>query len=89
MDEKLRILVVDDEQKVLNIIQAYLIKEGFKALTSSDGEEALNIFKNEQIHLIILDLMLPKISLEELSLLEFQSCIGQKQYKSSKIANTG
>jgi DNA-binding response OmpR family regulator len=65
MDEKIRILVVDDEQKVLNVIQAYLIKEGFQVLTSSDGEEALNIFKNEQIHLIILDLMLPKISGEE------------------------
>ena len=63
--DKIRILVVDDEQKVLNVIEAYLIKEGFEVLTSSDGEEALNIFKNEQIHLIILDLMLPKISGEE------------------------
>jgi len=65
MDGKTRILVVDDEQKVLNVIEAYLIKEGFEVLTASDGEEALNIFKNEQIHLIILDLMLPKISGEE------------------------
>ncbi|MBU3114708.1 response regulator transcription factor [Clostridium lacusfryxellense] len=65
MNDKIRILVVDDEQKVLNVIKAYLIKEGFDVLTSSDGEEALNIFKNEQIHLIILDLMLPKISGEE------------------------
>jgi len=65
MDGKTRILVVDDEQKILNVIEAYLIKEGFEVLTASDGEEALNIFKNEQIHLIILDLMLPKISGEE------------------------
>lgn len=65
MDGKTRILVVDDEQKVLNVIEAYLIKEGFEVLTASDGEEAFNIFKNEQIHLIILDLMLPKISGEE------------------------
>ena len=65
MNGKTRILVVDDEQKVLNVIEAYLIKEGFEVLTASDGEEALNIFKNEQIHLIILDLMLPKISGEE------------------------
>ena len=65
MDGHLRILVVDDEQKVLNVIKAYLIKEGFQVLTSTDGEEALNIFKNEQIHLIILDLMLPKMSGEE------------------------
>lgn len=65
MNEKMRILVVDDEQKVLNVIEAYLIKEGFEVLTSMDGEDALNIFKNEPIHLIILDLMLPKMSGEE------------------------
>jgi len=65
MDEKIKILVVDDEQKILNVIQAYLIKEGYEVLTSSDGEEALSIFKNQQIHLIILDLMLPKISGEQ------------------------
>ena len=65
MDGKTRILIVDDEQKILNVIEAYLIKEGFEVLTASDGEEALNIFKNEQIHLIILDLMLPKISGEK------------------------
>jgi len=65
MDEKIRILVVDDEQKVLNVIEAYLSREGFEVLTCMDGEEALNIFKNEPIHLIILDLMLPKMSGEE------------------------
>lgn len=65
MEGKVKILVVDDEQKILNVIQAYLIKEGYEVLTASDGEEALNIFKNQQVHLIILDLMLPKISGEE------------------------
>ncbi|MBU3099941.1 MULTISPECIES: response regulator transcription factor [Clostridium] len=65
MDGKIKILVVDDEQKVLNVIKAYLIKEGFEVLTSMDGEDALNIFKNEPIHLIILDLMLPKMSGED------------------------
>jgi len=65
MNNKIRILVVDDEQKVLNVIKAYLTKEGFEVLTSMDGEDALNLFKNELIHLIILDLMLPKISGEE------------------------
>ena len=65
MNSRIRILVVDDEQKVLNVIEAYLIKEGFEVLTSMDGEDALNIFKNEQIHLIILDLMLPKMPGEE------------------------
>jgi DNA-binding response OmpR family regulator len=65
MDKKIKILVVDDEQKILNVIEAYLIKEGYQVLTALDGEEALDIFKNQQIHLIILDLMLPKISGEQ------------------------
>jgi DNA-binding response OmpR family regulator len=65
MDGKIRVLVVDDEQKVLNVIEAYLTQEGFEVLTCMDGEEALNLFKSKQIHLIILDLMLPKISGEE------------------------
>ena len=65
MNEKFKILLVDDEQKVLNVIEAYLTKEGFEVLTSLDGLDALNIFKNEPIHLIILDLMLPKMSGEE------------------------
>jgi DNA-binding response OmpR family regulator len=65
MNDKITILVVDDEQKVLDVLEAYLLKEGFDVLTCTDGEEALRIFKNEQIHLIILDLMLPKISGEK------------------------
>jgi DNA-binding response OmpR family regulator len=65
MNDKITILVVDDEQKVLDVIEAYLIKEGFGVITASDGEEALSIFKSKQIHLIILDLMLPKISGEQ------------------------
>ncbi|PJI10476.1 MULTISPECIES: response regulator transcription factor [Clostridium] len=65
MDNKLKILVVDDEEKILKVIEAYLIKEGFEVLTAKDGEEALNIFNKESVHLIILDLMLPKVSGEE------------------------
>ncbi|HEY5588056.1 MAG TPA: response regulator transcription factor [Candidatus Paceibacterota bacterium] len=65
MNDKIKILVVDDEQKILNVVEAYLVKEGFEVITCTDGEEALIIFKTNQIHLIILDLMLPKISGEE------------------------
>lgn len=35
-----RILVVDDEQKILDVVKAYLLKEGFEVLTASDGTEA-------------------------------------------------
>lgn len=65
MNDKFKILIVDDEEKILNVIKAYLIKEGFDVLTAKDGEEALNTFGKELVHLIILDLMLPKISGEK------------------------
>lgn len=58
----MRILVVDDEVKILEVVKAYLEKEGFEVLTAKDGQTALDIFERQPIHLIILDLMLPKIS---------------------------
>ncbi|URZ04898.1 response regulator transcription factor [Clostridium felsineum] len=64
-NKEFKILVVDDEEKILSVIKAYLEKEGFEVLTAKDGEEAIDIFEKEHIHLIILDLMLPKISGEK------------------------
>ena len=60
-----KILVVEDEKNILEVIEAYLLKEGFRVITAEDGEMALELFKTEKIHLIVLDLMLPKISGEE------------------------
>lgn len=65
LNDNIRILVVDDEQKILDVIEAYLLKEGYQVTTALDGEKALNIIKTQIIHLVILDLMLPKISGEE------------------------
>jgi DNA-binding response OmpR family regulator len=65
MGNKLKVLVVDDEQNILDVVRAYLEKEGFEVITAMDGEAALNIYNKENIHLIVLDLMLPKVSGEE------------------------
>lgn len=59
------ILIVEDEQNILNVIRAYLEKENYTIFEAMDGEIALEIFNKEDIHLLILDLMLPKISGEE------------------------
>ena len=63
--DKWRILIVEDEPNIAHVIEAYLVKEGFNVIIAKDGEGALNIFDNEDIHLIILDLMLPKLSGEQ------------------------
>jgi len=56
-----KILVVDDEKNIRNLISIYLRKSGFKVLQAKNGQEALDIFGKEKPHLIILDLMLPYI----------------------------
>ncbi|MFL0247853.1 response regulator transcription factor [Candidatus Clostridium stratigraminis] len=65
MNKPFKILVVDDEQNILNVVKAYLEKEGFEVVTAMDGEAAIRIFNNETIQLIVLDLMLPKVTGEE------------------------
>ncbi len=59
------ILVVDDETVIANNINDYLINSGYNVYIANDGIKALEIFESEKIDLIILDLMLPKMSGEE------------------------
>lgn len=59
------ILVVEDEKNIRTVIKAYLEKENYNVITATDGEVALELFNSEDIHLIILDLMIPKLSGEE------------------------
>jgi len=61
MDE-IKILVVDDEERMRKLVHDFLEKRGFKILEAGDGEEALNIFFDQKdIALIILDVMMPKM----------------------------
>ena len=55
------ILVVDDEKPIAEILQYNLEKEEFRVVVAFDGEEALQRFEQESPHLVILDIMLPKI----------------------------
>ena len=55
------ILVVDDEKRLQDMLQAYLIQEGFRVVTAGDGQEALFVARHEKPDLIILDLMMPEM----------------------------
>lgn len=57
-----RILVVDDERRIVDIVKAYLEKDGFAVSTAYDGQTALERIRAERPDLIVLDLMLPGIS---------------------------
>ncbi|WP_330375498.1 response regulator transcription factor [Inediibacterium massiliense] len=57
----INILVVEDEADINNLLQLHLSKEGYNVFQAFDGLEGLNIFQKENIHLCILDVMMPKI----------------------------
>ncbi len=59
------ILIIEDEERVSEILKAYLEKEGYKVYCSAKGLEGIELFKTIDFKLIILDLMLPDISGEE------------------------
>ena len=56
-----KILIVEDEKEILELIQMYLEREGFRTLTTMSGFEALKLARSEHPHLVILDLMLPEM----------------------------
>lgn len=61
-----KILVIEDEVSVLEAIEAYLKKEGYDVKTATRGYRGLELFESEPFDLVILDLMLPDISGEEI-----------------------
>jgi DNA-binding response OmpR family regulator len=55
------ILVVDDEERLLSLLRAYLLQEGFAVVTARDGREALFVARQAKPDLIVLDLMMPEL----------------------------
>ena len=66
MNDKPMILIIDDEVKIIEIVKAFLETKGFKVLFAETGEIGFELFKRNSIALVLLDLMLPGISGEEL-----------------------
>jgi len=54
-----KVLVVDDEVKILEVIKSFLESKGYTVFTAENGKQAFDIFERENISLVILDLMLP------------------------------
>ncbi|OHD14863.1 MAG: hypothetical protein A2086_12340 [Spirochaetes bacterium GWD1_27_9] len=61
-----KILVIDDEINIQTLLEDILSTEGYKVILSDGGEDALNIIKRDKIDLIILDMMMPKATGQEL-----------------------
>ncbi|HCW54383.1 MAG TPA: DNA-binding response regulator [Clostridium sp.] len=58
----MNILIAEDEKDIRELIALHMKKENYSIFEASNGEEALEIFKNEKIDLILLDIMMPKVN---------------------------
>jgi DNA-binding response OmpR family regulator len=56
-----RILIVDDEPRYLRLLEANLRTEGYEVVTASDGVQAVDVFTNQPIDLVLMDVMMPKL----------------------------
>ena len=59
MKTSVTILVVDDESTMRNLLEKILIRDGFRVLTASGGEEALTTLKDEKVDIVICDMRMP------------------------------
>jgi DNA-binding response OmpR family regulator len=59
MKEMKRILLIDDEQRMLNLLSLYLIPNGFDCIKKNTGMDGMDYIKNNEVNLIILDVMMP------------------------------
>jgi len=62
MKKDIAILVVDDEPMMRNLLEKILTRDGFRVVTASDGDEALQVMGREDISIVISDLQMPGMS---------------------------
>lgn len=55
------ILVCDDDREIVDAIEIYLQQEGYRILKAYDGEQALQVLRENEVHLLIIDVMMPKL----------------------------
>ena len=56
-----RILVCDDEKDIVSALKIYLMADGYQVFEAYNGREALEILKKEDIHLVLMDIMMPEM----------------------------
>ena len=57
----MNILVCDDERDIVDALEVYLVNEGYRVFKAYDGMEALDILEKEPIHLVLMDIMMPRM----------------------------
>ena len=57
--QPINILVVDDEKEIADLVEIYMVSDGYKVFKAYNAQEGLEILDNEEIHLVLLDIMMP------------------------------
>ena len=57
--EQTTILVVDDEKEIAELVEIYLVSDGYRVLKAQDAKKGLEILEREEVHLVLLDIMMP------------------------------
>ena len=57
----INILVCDDDKEIVDAIEIYLNQEGYQVYKAYDGEQAISMLKEQNIQLLIIDIMMPKL----------------------------
>jgi two-component system, OmpR family, response regulator VanR len=76
--DKETILIVDDEKEIRDLVNIYLKNEGYNTLLAEDGIQALEILRKQEVHLIILDIMMPRMD-------GIQACMKIREEKNMPI----
>ena len=56
---QVNILVVDDEKEIADLVEIYLVSDGYKVFKAYNAQDGLKILNEEEIHLVLLDIMMP------------------------------
>ena len=56
------ILIVDDEKRLVSLVESYLTQEGYRVITAFNGKDALGVAEKEKPDLVILDIMMPEMN---------------------------
>ena len=85
--QNIKIMVVDDELEIAELIKDYLEAEQYDVIISTDGKECLKLFREYQPQLIVLDIMLPGLDAEPYGLnhLYLLSCLAQRKQRLIKF----
>ena len=59
---QINILVVDDEKEIAELVEIYLVSDGYKVFKAYNAEEGLKILEEQEIHLVLIDIMMPGIN---------------------------